>query len=166
MRGNYKSSAAMLPRGIRSLRAGLEELRKARYVLRFPGLLGELAEGMARVGQQRQALKVIHEALAQCEGTDERWSMAELLRIKGKLLLLEGGLEASATAEDHFRQTLEWARRQGALSLELRAAMDLAQIEGEAPAAFALLASVCGRFTEGFGAADLKRAKALLEALR
>jgi predicted ATPase len=155
--------------GVRSLRAGLEELRKARYVLRFPGLLGELAEGMARVGQHRQALEVIHEALAQCEGTDERWSMAELLPIKGKLLLLEGGSAAWATAEDHFRQALDWAHRQGALSLELRTVMDLAQLlrdQGEATAAFALLASAYGRFTEGFGTTDLKRAKALLEALR
>jgi predicted ATPase/DNA-binding winged helix-turn-helix (wHTH) protein len=155
--------------GVRSLRAGLEELRKARYILRFPGLLGELAEGMARIGQHRQALEVIHEALAQCEGTDERWSMANLLRIKGKLLLLEGGLAAAAIAEDHFRQALDWARRQGALSLELRAVMDLGKLlcdQGEAPRAFALLTSVCGRFTEGFGTSDLKSAEALLEALR
>ena len=124
---------------------------------------------MARIGQHRQALEVIHEALAQCEGTDERWSMANLLRIKGKLLLLEGGLAAAAIAEDHFRQALDWARRQGALSLELRAVMDLGKLlcdQGEAPRAFALLTSVCGRFTEGFGTSDLKSAEALLEALR
>ena len=67
----------MSPRGY-DLCVPASRIRKARYILRFPGLLGELAEGMARIGQHRQALEVIHEALAQCEGTDERWSMANL----------------------------------------------------------------------------------------
>jgi hypothetical protein len=64
--------------GIRCLRIGLHELRDARYVLRFPRLLSALAEGMAAVGQVAQARVVIDEALAQCEHTEERWSMTEL----------------------------------------------------------------------------------------
>ena len=38
---------------------------------------------------------------------------AELLRVKGELLLLQGAPGAAAVAEDHFRQTLDLARRQG-----------------------------------------------------
>ena len=51
------------------------------------------------------------------ERTEELWVIAELLRVKGELLLLQGGSAAAATAEDHFRQALDWARRQGALVL-------------------------------------------------
>jgi hypothetical protein len=65
--------------GVRRLRAGLEELREASYVLRSPGLLATLAEGLARIGQVAEGLMAIDDALAQCERTDERWNMAELL---------------------------------------------------------------------------------------
>jgi predicted ATPase len=54
--------------------------------------------------------------------------MAELLRVKGELVLLENALDAAATAADHFRQAFDWARRQGALSWELTAAIGLARM--------------------------------------
>jgi hypothetical protein len=53
---------------------------------------------------------------------------AELVRVKGELLLLQGAPGTAAAAEDHFRQALDWARRQGALSWELRAATSLARL--------------------------------------
>jgi predicted ATPase len=71
-------------------------------------------------------------------------------------------------AEDHFRQALDWARRQGALSWELRAATSLARLlrdRDRIGEARELLASVYGRFTEGFGTADLLTAKGLLDQL-
>ena len=54
--------------------------------------------------------------------------MAEMLRITGQLLLLQGGPGAAAAAEDHFRQALDWAHRQGAVSWELRAATSVARL--------------------------------------
>ena len=54
--------------------------------------------------------------------------MAELMRVKGELLLLQGAPGAAAAAEDHFRQALNWARQQGALFWELRAAASLARL--------------------------------------
>jgi predicted ATPase len=71
-------------------------------------------------------------------------------------------------AEDHFRQALDWARRQGALSLELRAATSLARLwrdQGRPAEGMALLQPVYDRFTEGFDTGDLKAAKALLDGL-
>jgi predicted ATPase len=53
--------------------------------------------------------------------------------------------------------------------LELRVAMSLARLwceQGRRAEAYELLAPVYGWFTEGFATADLKDAKALLEALR
>jgi hypothetical protein len=43
----------------------------------------------------------------------------ELLRVKGELLLLQDASGAAAAAEDNFRQALDWACRQDALSCEL-----------------------------------------------
>ena len=99
---------------------------------------------------------------------EERWVIAELLRIKGELLLLQGAPGAAATAEDHFRQALDWARRQGALSWELRTASSLARLwrdQHRVKEARALLGPVYARFTEGFATADLEEAKSLLERL-
>ena len=72
-------------------------------------------------------------------------------------------------AEDHFRQALDLAHRQGALSWELRAATSLARLrrdQGRSADALALLEPVYNRFTEGFETADLKSAKTLLDTLR
>jgi predicted ATPase len=75
---------------------------------------------------------------------------------------------ATTNAEDSFREALDWARRQGALSWELRAAMSLARLwrsQGKVQQARELLAPVYGWFTEGFDTRDLKEAKALLDEL-
>ncbi|MGA7866155.1 MAG: hypothetical protein WCA23_19560, partial [Stellaceae bacterium] len=147
------------------LRCALDELRKIGYVQRYPAFLGTLAEGLARAGRRVEALSAVDEALALSERDEERWCVAELLRIKGELILSEGGPDAAEAAEDHFRQALDWARRQGALSWELRAATSLARLQRDqnrTKAAREILAPVYDRFTEGFETADLKAAKLLL----
>ena len=155
--------------GLPLLQAALEELRKTGYVLRYTGFLSALAEGLGGAGQVAQGLIAVGDALARSERNDARWNMAELLRVKGELLLLESAPNAAAAAEYHFRQALDWACRQGALSWELRAAMSLARLwrdQGRPADAMALLQPVYGRFTEGFATADLKAARALLDHLR
>jgi predicted ATPase len=80
---------------------------------------------------------------------------------------LKGGSGAAA-AEDHYQQALGWARRQGALSWELRAATSLARLlrdQNRSTEAIGLLVPVYNRFTEGFETADLKAAKALIDGL-
>jgi predicted ATPase len=154
---------------LRLLRAGFDDLGKANTAYRFSHFLSETAEALGRAGQIADGLAAIDEAIAHCERTEEHWVMSELLRIKGELLLLQGALGAGAVAEDHFRQALGWARRQGALSWELRAATSLARLlrdQSRAADALALLQPVYDRFTEGFDTADLKAAKALLDALQ
>jgi predicted ATPase len=63
---------------------------------------------------------------------------------------------------------LEIARRQGARSLELRAAVGLSRLwrrQGRAAQARQVLAETCGRFTEGQGTRDLREARAVLAEL-
>ena len=91
-----------------------------------------------------------------------------MLRIKGELFLLQGAPGAAAAADGYFRQALAWARRQGALSWELRCVTSLARLwrnQARSNEARELLAPVYDRFTEGFDTADLKAAKSLLEEL-
>ena len=127
------------------------------------------SEALGRAGQTDDGLAEVDKAIARCERTEGRWLISELLRIKGELLLLQGGSKAAAAAEDHFRRALDWASRQGALSWELRAATSRARLlrdRGHSADALALLQPVYDRFTEGFETADLKTAQTLMEAFR
>jgi predicted ATPase len=84
-------------------------------------------------------------------------------------LILQGAAPQTAAAEDYFQRARDWARLQGALSWELRAATSLARLlrdQDRFAEALALLQPVYDRFTEGFETADLKAAKALLDSLQ
>jgi predicted ATPase/DNA-binding winged helix-turn-helix (wHTH) protein len=154
--------------GLPLLRTALEQSPEASYQPYFTWFLGELAQGLGWAGQIAQGLETIDEALARSERNEDRWCVAELLRIKGELLLLQRGSGTAAAAEDHYQQALGWARRQGALSWELRTATSLARLlrdQYRSTEAMALLAPIYNRFTEGFETADLKTAKALIDSL-
>jgi predicted ATPase len=107
----------------------------------------------------------LDDTLQLVERTRQRWFAAELNRQKGQLLLGQGHAE---TAEELYRKALSIAREQEAKLWELRAAANLARLrrdQGRRAEAREFLAPVYGWFTEGFGAPDLKDAKALLDEL-
>jgi predicted ATPase/DNA-binding winged helix-turn-helix (wHTH) protein len=155
-----------LKHGLRLLRAAFDEPAAAGSAPRLISFLVAAASGHA--GQIADGLPEIEEAIMRSEHTEERWLIAELLRVKGELLLVRGVPGAAATAEGHFRRALDLALRQGALSWELRAATSLARLlrdRGRSADATALLQPVYDRFTEEFATADLIAAKALLDDL-
>ncbi|HET6609733.1 MAG TPA: winged helix-turn-helix domain-containing protein [Rhodopila sp.] len=127
-----------------------------------------MAEASREGGQVVEELVELKEVTGPSEEAEECWLVSDLLRIKGERLLLEGAQDMATEAEGLFRQALDQAGRQGALSLELRAATSLARLlrnQGRSVEATALLEPVYNRFTEGFDTADLKAAKALLDVL-
>src|SRR5260370_11871722 len=131
-------------------------------------LAADLALAEAKAGEVERGLAVIDETLQRIERNEERWYLPETLRIKGELLLLQGAPGAAAAAEDHFRQALDWARQQCALSWELRAATSLARLlgkQGRSADGLPILQPVYERLTEGFNTADLIAAKQLLDEL-
>ena len=82
---------------------------------------------------------------------------------------MEGARLAATAAEDCFLQALDLARRQSALSWELRAVTSLARLwrdRNRFEEARELLSRVCDRFTEGLETTDLKAAKSLIDDLR
>jgi predicted ATPase len=152
--------------GLRLLRAVFAEPTTADSAARLFAFLISATPGHA--GQIAGRLTAFEEAIDRSGLTEERWLSAELLRVKGEYLLLRGAPGAEAAAEDHFRQALDCARRQGALSWELRAATSLARLwrdQARNKEACALLAPVYDRFTEGFATADLRAAKSLIEEI-
>jgi predicted ATPase/DNA-binding winged helix-turn-helix (wHTH) protein len=125
----------------------------------------ELAEAFTRAGRIAEGLAVIEAGFDQSEAG---WIAPELFRLRGELLLSQGAPAAAQTAESLFRQALDEARQQEALSWELRAATSLARLvhsQGRDADAIACLKPVFGRFAEGFATADLISAKRLLDEL-
>jgi predicted ATPase len=154
--------------GLDILGNALDEFSSATSHTRYDAFLGELAEALGRLGDVPRGLAALDRALDRTERTEGRWYVAELLRIRGELLLLDGAPRAAVAAEDHYQRGLDCARSQGALSWELRCATSLAQLwrnQGRSADATAILQPVYDRFTEGFTTADLKAAKALLDDL-
>jgi tetratricopeptide (TPR) repeat protein len=127
--------------------------------------LTRLAEALARQGKHGAALAAAREGLEAREKTGNRQWEAELQRLVGIAL---SGLNRLEEAESALEEERRIAQRQQAKAYELRAAMSLALLWGEQgrrTEARELLAPVYGWFTEGFDTADLKNAKALLDAL-
>jgi predicted ATPase len=96
------------------------------------------------------------------------WSAAEILRVAGESVRRAGAPDSVQVAEALFRRSLDVARRQNALSWELRAATSLARLwkdlhrVGEARE---VLSAVRDRFGEGFQTRDYLKADALLREL-
>jgi predicted ATPase len=158
-----------LDAGLQLLHAGDFGLGEAKVAWRTITFCTATGEALARTGQIGDGLILVEAGIEHCERTEERWLFPELLRVKGELLLLQGGSSAAETAEDHFRQALDRARQQGALPWELRAATSFARLlrnQGHPADAMALLQPVYDRFAEGFDTVDLQAAKALIDALQ
>jgi predicted ATPase/DNA-binding winged helix-turn-helix (wHTH) protein len=127
-----------------------------------------MAAALAKAGAAAEGLKMAEEALARSQRDGELWCVPELLRVRGECLLLTGARDAAVAAEAEFRRSLDWARRQEALSWELRSATSLARLlrdNNGHEAARRLLAPVYQRFREGLATADLLTARHLLETI-
>jgi predicted ATPase len=132
-----------------------------------PYFLTFLAEATVQAGQLDAGIRLLAEAQTLLESTGERWWEAEVHRLHGALLWRYARADTSQV-ETCFLQALAVARRQQAKSLELRATTSLAQLwqqQDKRAEAHQLLAEIYGWFTEGFDTADLREARALLQAL-
>lgn len=123
----------------------------------LPELMTTLCEGF-----------VDDELVARIEADPDNWCAAEVLRAEGERLLRQSAPGGDERAEVLFRRAIEIARRQEALSWELRAVTSLARLwrrQHRSGAARAALAPVLSRFEEGHGSADLVKAATLLADL-
>jgi ATP/maltotriose-dependent transcriptional regulator MalT len=150
------------------LRRGLENWNRVGGQSRVPYLKSALAEALALQGNADAAAEMIDECLDQIErpGWQERSHLAEVLRLKGWMLMQRG---AGEEAEAALRASIDWARRQQARSWELRSSTTLADLlvpRGQREAARGVLAPIHDWFTEGFDTHDLEAARKLLESLR
>jgi class 3 adenylate cyclase/predicted ATPase len=166
-RGCALAKLGQLGPAMAEIRGGLEEARRINLGYMRGFMLGWLATIQAENGELEIALTTLDEALEQTNDVTGRAWEAELLRLRGNVLLAVRP-EAAGAAEQSYLSAIMVARKQGARSLELRAATSLARLlraQGRNEEARAQLAPVLGWFSEGFETADLKEAKEVLSGL-
>jgi predicted ATPase len=164
-RGEALAMLGQVQEGIVQMREGMAAMQALGVRCYRSVYLCTLAEAQARAGHAEEALTTLGEAFAFVEDTDECHWEAELYRLKGELLLMQGD---DAEAEASFHRAIEVARRQSAKSWELRTTTRLAHLwqeQGRTDEARRMLAEIYEWFTEGFDTPDLQEAKALLQEL-
>jgi predicted ATPase/DNA-binding winged helix-turn-helix (wHTH) protein len=154
--------------GLAALQSGLNRLRHGGFLLFESAYLAALARGYLATAHGPDGMACVDRALKNCAASGEGWYVAELLRLRGELLLLEDSTDQGKEAERVFQQSLQTAREQGALAWELRGAMSSAKIyvnQGRAKEAKALLDGVIGGIDPQSGSQDLISALSMLAQL-
>ncbi len=168
--GQLARGAALLLQGhavqaIDSLRQGIQAVEATGAAITLAHYWNCLAEACWRAGQRTEALAALGQGWAHMNQKSAFFALAEWQRCKGEILAED--MDRQAEAEACFRQALAVARRQGARSLELRAATSLCRFLagcGRALEGQEVLAGVYAWFTEGFETRDLRAARQLLAA--
>ncbi len=143
------------------------ELHKAPYELLSTPLTLSLIEGLAAVGRVTEALALVDETIQSVEANGDLCYSAELLRVKGGLVLAASQSNSDDAAKCLTR-SLEVSRCQGARAWELRTTTCLAALladRDERESARELLQPVFEQFVKDPNSADLKSAARLLATL-
>jgi DNA-binding winged helix-turn-helix (wHTH) protein/predicted ATPase len=150
-------------RAVAAMREGLAEYSGTSGYPYFSSSL--LAETLAANGDVTGALDAAAGALETARRNGEQWYEAELVRLRGELLLQDGDV---SDAERAFLEAHDIATRQGARSHQLRAATSLARLwqsQGNPAKGRDLLVEAYGAFSEGHDTHDVRAAAALLAEL-
>lgn len=165
--GIYLTQQGHLEQGISDMQSGIGFWEGAGARAVTPYVKSRLGDALASTGDLEAGLAQVEEALAQIEkpGWQERSHIAEILRLKGNILVKQG---QPGKAEACYLESIEWARKQAAKTWELRTSTSLAALwkdQHRDHDARALLAPVYTWFREGFDTRDLIEAKAMLDSL-
>lgn len=110
--------------GVAQMRAGLDHWRDVGSELGNPYFFGLLSSALAGLGDLSEARRALDAADAVAIRKGENWWTPELRRLRGELVLREGG--PAPEAEAYFREALTLARAHGAEALAQRAEQSLA----------------------------------------
>jgi predicted ATPase len=151
--------------GVGEIQQGLGLMQAIGVRTSYPYHLSFLVEAHLDAGSVDEGLAAADEGIGMCRTFLDCFYEPELHRLRGELLRRRGD---TAGAEASFRQALVLAAREGAKSLELRAATSAARLlaeQGQAEAARRQLDGIYAWFTEGFASRDVREARGVLERL-
>ena len=163
------AAAGELKQAIRQMEAGLllRERINNKHSTRL--ILSGAVEVYLHAGRIVDALELLAKLLEAADASYERWTNADLWRLKGDALLASEGKSATGEAQACYGHALSIAEQQRSSLFELRAATHLARLMAETGgrrSAFELLATKLGLFADASQQSDLQAAKALLNDLR
>jgi class 3 adenylate cyclase len=160
-KGDVEAALAMLDEA-----QGLIERANMRLVATFfSGMRARILD-IAHRGEE--AISAVEKGVEEASTSDEKIFLSDLRRLRGEFLIRYRGRQAEPEAEKEFKDALAFARKQKALSYELRAAHSMANLmrsRGDESGGLAMLEPVYNRFTEGFDTVDLTAAKRTIEEL-
>src|SRR6202171_5645352 len=134
--------AGRLAEAVTQLDRGIERLMQTGHRIWIWYLRALRAEGLALTGDLESAWTLIEESGARIEAGEERSHYAEVLRLRGWILIMRGEPDQAAAT---LRKAVAVARDQQAKSWELRAATTLARLllsQGNQVEALALLTPI------------------------
>jgi class 3 adenylate cyclase/predicted ATPase len=167
LRGWAISVGGQVRAGLSQVREGLATWEATGARVERPLWLALLAEVCASAEQVEEGLAALDEGHAVADAHGLHFHDAEILRLRGELLLSRGEPN-ERQAEDAFRQAMRVAREQRTLSLELRSATSLGHLwkaQGRPSDAHSVVTEVYSRFSEGHDSPDLRAAQALLDSV-
>ena len=154
-------------RNIAGLRASLVALRRSGGNAGSSIIICHLAEALLKAGDLEGAKAALEDGFAFVEQSGERYWLAGLHRLSGHVALKQPEPDR-LRAEDCFKKAIEIARGQEARLLELRAAVDLAQLwrdTGSDNDPRAMLEPILATLEGGEMTCDVRNARALLAEL-
>jgi len=154
-------------RNIAGLRASLVALRRSGGNAGSSIIICHLAEALLKAGDLEGAKAALEDGFAFVEQSGERYWLAGLHRLSGHVALKQPEPDR-LRAEDCFKKAIEIARGQEARLLELRAAVDLAQLwrdTGSDSDPRAMLEPILATLEGGEMTCDVRNARALLAEL-
>ena len=128
-----------------------------------PVVKASMARACLHLDRPEQAVDLASQAIQEIDKSGEFMFAEEIHRIAGLACLHQAADRQGA--EVHFERSLDYARKHGTRSFELRTSMCLSRLlrdQGKQRQASLVLRPVFEAFTEGFETADLKEAKELL----
>jgi tetratricopeptide (TPR) repeat protein len=165
LRGRHLIRVGRTMDGIRHLQDSLEKLRVLRYEMLVTDFVSELAVSLAKQNERAEALALIDASIAKQLGAKRPLHLPALFLAKGMAFVC-GEARQSDRALECFKEAMTLAGQQSALSFELRAALELAQLwidRGQSRRAHDLIGPIYGRFSEGLATPDLVLARQMLE---
>ena len=162
-----KAMCGALEESLPEMQRSIAEYRAVGNVWGVEYYLALFSSFLGKAGKFDDALHTIDESISIITESGERLFEAEVLRLKGEILIAQDP-SAFSHAEKLFRDAVDLSRVQHSKLGELRTTRSLARLLRDTDRrkeARATLADIYNWFTEGFDTADLKDAKALLDEL-
>ncbi len=149
------------------LKEAVDIMHGERYEIASSSASAVLAMALFLSGRCEEAHAVVDAAIYAAERRSEKLWMPDLLLVKARVFDGQDRPDLDA-AETFYMRSMEHARQQSALSLELRAAIPMARMLsgiGQRLRASKMLGGIYSHFTEGFESRNLVEARELLDDL-